>query len=78
MDRNLRADGRDRLQTLGHVSSAIGHQIINAFSAIWLGADWKAWYAPAGIATILLMLTIALIAFWRSLGSRELLGGEEG
>jgi len=49
----------------------------NGFGAITLGDDWKAWYAPSGLATLLLLLGIAIFAFWRSLGSRELLGKEE-
>jgi predicted Ser/Thr protein kinase len=44
---------------------------------IILGADWTTWYAPYGLATIALLLGIALFAFWRSLGTRELLGGAE-
>jgi len=39
MGRNITADGRNRLQTLGHVSAAIGHQVINAFSAIVSSAE---------------------------------------
>ena len=51
---------------------------VNSFQGITLGGDWKAWFAPAGLATLLLLLGIAMFAFWRSLGSRELLGDEEG
>lgn len=65
------------LMRLGLVASLSAILFINAFSSVWLGSDWKAWYAPAGIATILLFLTIAFVAFWKSLGSRDLLGGEE-
>jgi serine/threonine-protein kinase len=65
------------LMRVGLVATISAIMFINIFSAIWLGADWKAWYAPAGIATILFALSIALTAFWKSLGSRELLGGEE-
>ena len=50
---------------------------IDGTNAITLGTDWKTWYAPAGLATLLFLLGIALFAFWRSLGSRELLGGAE-
>jgi serine/threonine-protein kinase len=50
---------------------------INAWNAVLLGADWKAWYAPSGLATMLLLAGIAAFAFWRSLGSRELLAGED-
>lgn len=45
---------------------------LNSFNQILLGADWKTWYAPAGLATLLLLLGIAAVAFWRSLGSQEL------
>ena len=44
---------------------------IDTFDALGLGGDWKAWYAPAGLATLTLLLGIALYAFWRSLGTRE-------
>ena len=49
----------------------------NCYNALILGTDWKAWYAPSGFATLLLMAGIASFAFWRSLGARELLGSEE-
>jgi signal transduction histidine kinase len=39
MARPVSDNGRDQLQTLGHVSSTIGHQIINAFSAIVSSAE---------------------------------------
>jgi len=47
---------------------------IDTFDVITLGGDWTAWYAPAGLATVALLLAIATFAFWRSLGSRELFG----
>jgi len=50
----------------------------NGFANLWLGSDWKAWFAPTGVATLLLLLGIALVAFWKSLGSRDLFGGEQG
>ena len=36
--------------------------------------DWNTWYAPAGLASLLLLIGIAVFAFWRSLGGRDLLG----
>ena len=45
---------------------------IDTFDSIGLGADWKAWYAPAGLATVALLAGIAIYSFWRSLGTREL------
>jgi serine/threonine-protein kinase len=44
---------------------------IDSFDSIGLGGDWKAWYAPAGLATAALLAGIAVYAFWRSLGSRD-------
>jgi serine/threonine-protein kinase len=44
---------------------------IDSFDSLGLGGDWKAWYAPAGLATAALLAGIAIYAFWRSLGSRD-------
>ena len=63
------------LLRLGLVATTAAVIFSNSFGAITLGGDWKTWYAPAGIATLMLMIAIALIAFWRSLGSRDLLSG---
>ena len=50
----------------------------SGFDRLALGADWKTWYAPAGLATLGLLAAIAVVAFWRSLGTQELFGkGEE-
>src|SRR5207248_6426483 len=49
----------------------------NGFNGILVGSDWTAWDAPASVATMLLLAGIALAAFWRSLGNRELINGEE-
>jgi hypothetical protein len=49
---------------------------LNSCNYITLGGNWRTWYAPYGIATLGLLLGIAVFAFWRSLGTRELLGGE--
>jgi serine/threonine-protein kinase len=46
-------------------------------NSILLGWDWNTWYAPYGIASLLLLIGIAVWAFYRSLGGRELIG-EEG
>ena len=49
---------------------------VNGMGALNLGLDWKTWYAPSGLASLLLLLAILMAAFWRSLGSRGLLGLE--
>jgi hypothetical protein len=45
---------------------------IDTIDSIGLGADWKAWYAPAGLATVALLAGIAIYGYWRSLGTRQL------
>ena len=41
---------------------------IDTFDALGLGADWKTWYAPAGLANAALLAGIAVYAFARSQG----------
>ena len=60
------------LLRLGLVASMVAVFFIDSCNQINLGADLKTWYAPAGIATFLFLLGIAVFAFWRSLGTREL------
>jgi hypothetical protein len=64
------------LLRLGLVATIAAVYFLNSFGAITLGSNWKTWYAPAGIATLTLLMGIALFAFWRSLGDRELLGSD--
>jgi predicted Ser/Thr protein kinase len=60
------------LLRLGLVATMTATFFIDSFNLITLGWDWKTWYAPFGLATFLLLLGIAIFAFWRSLGSHEL------
>jgi serine/threonine-protein kinase len=60
----------------GLVATVTALFFVNSFNAIVLGYDWTAWYAPYGIATLAMLLTIAIVAFVRSLGSRSLFGGD--
>jgi serine/threonine-protein kinase len=62
------------------------HGLVTLFAAIFfvntcenvvVGSDWTTWYAPYGLATLALLVGIAVFAFRQSLGSRELLGGDE-
>ena len=50
---------------------------INTIGAMELGLDWSTWYAPYGLATLLLLMSIVFAAFWRSLGSRSLFGNAD-
>jgi hypothetical protein len=60
------------LLRLGLVATMAAVFFIDSVNMITLGADWKTWYAPFGLATFALLLGIAIFAFWRSLGSHEL------
>ncbi|HXB67196.1 MAG TPA: serine/threonine-protein kinase [Candidatus Acidoferrales bacterium] len=64
------------LLRFGLVTTMASIFFINSCNNITVGGNWRTWYAPYGIATLGLLLGIAVFAFWRSLGERELLGGE--
>jgi serine/threonine-protein kinase len=66
------------LLRFGLLATIAAVYFLNSFGAITLGAEWRLWFAPAGLATLLLLLGIAMFAFWRSLGTRELVGHTEG
>ena len=63
------------LLRLGLVAAFAALFFVNTCGKIVVGSDWTTWYAPYGLATLALLLSIAIFAFWRSLGARELLGG---
>ena len=62
----------------GLVTIIVAAFFIDTFDAIGLGADWKTWYASAGLATVAMLAGIAVYGFWRSLGSRESLNEAAG
>lgn len=62
------------LLRVGLVATIVSVFFINSYGAITLGTNWNTWFAPYGIATLLLLNGIACFAFWRSLGDRSLLG----
>jgi serine/threonine-protein kinase len=64
------------LLRLGLVATMAAVFFIDSTNLITLGANWKTWYAPAGLASFVLLLGIAAFAFWRSLGTRELFSSE--
>jgi serine/threonine-protein kinase len=65
------------LMRLGLVATIALIFFVNTFQGLWLGTDWTTWYAASGLATAALMIGIAVFAFWRSLGGRELLGSRQ-
>jgi tRNA A-37 threonylcarbamoyl transferase component Bud32 len=66
------------LLRLGLVATIVALLYVNAVNGMALGTDWSAWYVPASLATLVLLVGIAVFAFWRSLGTRELIEGEAG
>jgi predicted Ser/Thr protein kinase len=57
----------------GMVALLAATLFVNSCGKIVVGTDWTTWYAPYGLATLALLAGVALFAFWRSLGSRELI-----
>jgi predicted Ser/Thr protein kinase len=66
------------LLRLGLVATIAAAFYIDAVNTMVLGTDWSAWYMPASLATLLLLVGIAVFAFWRSLGGRALLEADAG
>jgi hypothetical protein len=56
----------------GLVSTISAVFFLNTLAAMDLGLDWSTCYAPYGLATLVLLLSIVIAAFWLSLGSRSL------
>src|ERR1019366_2124320 len=66
------------LLRFGLVATIAAVFFIDSYQYITVGTAFVSWMTPPGLATLTLLLGIAAFAFWRSLGSRELLGGGEG
>ena len=64
------------LMRLGAVASVVSIFFLNTMYRIIIDVHFSTWYAPYGLATIFLLVSIAVYAFWRSIGSRTL-GVEE-
>ncbi|HTB14445.1 MAG TPA: serine/threonine-protein kinase [Bryobacteraceae bacterium] len=60
------------LLRVGLVTTVSAMFFLNALNRICLGSDWKAWWAPEGLATIVLILAVSSYAFWRSMGVQDL------
>jgi len=64
------------LLKFGLVATVSAIFFVNGSNNIILGANWKTWYAPSAIAILLVLTTITIWAFVRSLGDQELIGGD--
>jgi serine/threonine-protein kinase len=62
----------------GLVAIIVACFFIDNFDNLGIGLDWKTWYAPAGLANMALLIGIAVYAFWRSLGSHDVLDEAAG
>jgi hypothetical protein len=49
---------------------------VDSCNTVVLGANLNTWYAPFGLASLLLLCGITTWAFYRALGSRDLIGEE--
>jgi serine/threonine-protein kinase len=65
------------LLRFGLVATIVAVFFANGVNIIVLGGDWKGWYTASSLATLAIFLGIAVFAFWRSLGGRELIGADE-
>jgi len=63
------------LLRFGLVATIAAVFFINSYQYITVGTAHLSWITPPGLATLTLLLGIAVFAFWRSLGSRELIAG---
>jgi predicted Ser/Thr protein kinase len=61
------------LLRVGLVTTISAMFFLNALNRVCLGSDWKAWWAPDGLATVVLLVGLASYALWRSArGATEL------
>jgi hypothetical protein len=60
------------------VSSIAAIFFINTPDRINLGPGLGGWYTAYGLATMALLIAIAVFAFWRSIGARTLVDEEGG
>ena len=65
------------LLRFGLVATLSAVFFIDSYQYITVGTERVTWATAPGLATLALLIGIAAFAFWRSLGSRELIGGEE-
>ncbi len=59
------------LVRVGLVTAISAMFFLNALNRVCLGSDWKAWWAPYGLATMALIIGLAAYALWRSIGTGD-------
>jgi len=64
------------LLRFGLVATIAAVFFINSYQYIVLGTERIGWPTPSAVATLTLLIGLAIFAFWRSLGARDLIGGE--
>lgn len=58
---------------VGVVTAASWIVFVNLWGDTLLGTDWNSWYMPYGLASLAVLVGSACYAFWKSLGSRDLI-----
>lgn len=66
------------LLRFGLVATISAVFFINSHQFLTVGQDWSSWIAPSGSGDVGVSAGVAALAFWRSLGTRELIGAEDG
>ena len=57
---------------LGVVVAIVSIVFVNNLSRINIGPGLSGWYTSYGLATLAVLLAIAVYAFWRSIGTRNI------
>ena len=65
------------LLRFGLVAAIVAVFFVGGVDRMLLGGDWNSWYTASSLATFAVLCATAAFAFWRSLGERELIRGEE-
>ncbi|HEY3743718.1 MAG TPA: serine/threonine-protein kinase [Bryobacteraceae bacterium] len=60
------------LLRLGLVANIAAIFVLNTLLKICVDSHFSAWYTPFGVASMAVLLSLTLYAFWRSIGSRTL------
>lgn len=62
------------LLRLGLVVTVATMYVVNSLGQMTIGFDWSQWHAGSNLSSIAVLLALGGVAFWRSLGEREILG----
>ena len=64
------------LLRMGIIPGMMAFFAVNALGKIPLDTHLSSWYAPYGLATMAMLISLVTFAFWRSIGTRQLVDEE--